>query len=188
VSAIFTRCLSSSKSYLCFLGLKTYTLIAVTYLLPGLIPDKAPPSDVNPLSKAYFSFGLQTPLVFHALVYAGSNHLDFLHSSDIFPNSPTPLSHKIIIIQKINEALANPSQALSDEVIFAILVLASQEVFMSKGTSSPFNSPLPNLQWLNIYGNFKFVPEHTKAIAEIITMRGGLENLKLYNLAEMIIG
>jgi len=155
--------------------------------MPGLIPDEPRPGEVNPLSKAWFTSGLRTPLLFHALVYSGSNHLDFMRWSNIFPNAPKPLSHKLVVIRKLNEALSDPSLASSDEVILAILILASQEVFMSKEiTRNPFNSPLRTLGWLNVYGNFKFVPQHVKAVGEIVTMRGGLENLKLNGLAEII--
>jgi hypothetical protein len=112
-----------------------------------------------------------------------------MHWSNIFPNAPKPLSHKLVVIQKLNEALSDPNQASRDEIILAILILASQEVFLSKtGHSSPFNSPFRSLSWLDVYGNFKFVPQHTKAVAELVTMRGGLENLELYGLAEIIAG
>lgn len=108
--------------------------------------------------------------------------------SNIFPNAPEPLSHKLIVIQKLNQVLPDPRQALRDEIILAILILAS-EVFISKSrNSSPFNSPLRSLRWLNMYGNHKPVPQHAKAIADIITMRGGLETLELYGLAEIIVG
>jgi len=59
---------------------------------------------------------------------------------------------------------------------------------MSKTERSPFNSPLTSLGWLNVYGNFKFVPQHVKAVGEIVTMRGGLENLELNGLSEIIAG
>ena len=127
------------------------------------------------------------PLLFHALVYSGSNHLDYMRYSNIFPNAAKPLSHKLIVIQKLNEALSDPKQATRDEVILAILILASQEVFMTKkGMRNPFNSPLQSLGWLNVYGNFKFVPQHTKAVADIVTMRGGLETIELHGLADII--
>jgi hypothetical protein len=158
-------------------------------MMPGLIPHEYRPGQISPLSKAWFTSGLRTPLLFHALVYSGSNHLDFMRFSNIFPNAPKPLSHKLIVIQKLNEALSDPSQASRDEIILAILILASQEVFLSKkGSRSPFNSPLRSLGWLNVYGHFKFVPQHVKAVGEIVSMRGGLETLELNGLAEIIAG
>jgi hypothetical protein len=170
-------------SYLDLLRLKTHTLLAVTCFLPGLMPDEAAPSEVDTLSKTWFTSALQTPLLFHALIYVGSNHLDFMRWSNIFPNAPEPLSHKLIVIQKLNQALSDPHQASRDEIILASDVFTSK-----KGNSSPFNSPLRSLRWLNMYGNYKPVPQHAKAVGDIITMRGGLETLKLYGLAEIIIG
>ena len=152
------------------------------------MPDEAALGEVNPLSKAWFKSGLQTPLLFHALIYVGSNHLDFMRWSNIFPNATQPLSHKLIIIQKLNEALSDPRQALRDEIILAILILASEVVISNKRNSSPFNSPFRSLKWLNMYGNTKFVPQHAKAVADIVTIRGGLETLELIDLAETIVG
>jgi hypothetical protein len=152
------------------------------------MPDEAALGEVDPLSKAWFTSGLQTPLLFHALIYVGSNHLDFMRWSNIFPNAPEPLSHKLIVIQKLNQALSDPRQASRDEIILAILILASEVFISKKGNSSPFNSPLRSLRWLNMYGNCTPVPQHAKAVADIITMRGGLETLKLYGLAEIIVG
>jgi hypothetical protein len=104
------------------------------------------------------------------------------------PNAPEPLSHKLIVIQKLNQALSDPRQASRDEIILAILILASEVFIGKKGSSSPFNSPLRSLRWLNIYGNHKPVPQHAKAIADIVTMRGGLETLELIGLADTIVG
>lgn len=174
-------------SYLDLLRLKTHTLPAVTCFLPGLMPDEVAPGEVDRLSKAWFASGLQTPLLFHALIYVGSNHLDFMRWSNIFPNAPEPLSHKLIVIQKLSQALSDPRQASRDEIILAILILASEVFISKKGNSSPFNSPLRSLRWLNMYGNYKPVPQHAKAVADIIRMRGGLENLELYGLAEIIV-
>jgi hypothetical protein len=175
-------------SCLDLLRLKTHTLPAVTCFLPGLMPGEVAPGEVDRLSQTWFASSLRTPLLFHALVYAGSNHLDFMRWSNIFPNAPEPLSHKLIVIQKLNQALSDPHQVSRDEIILAILILASEVFISKKGNSSPFNSPLRRLRWLNMYGNYKPVPQHAKAVADIIRMRGGLETLELYGLAEIIVG
>jgi hypothetical protein len=175
-------------SYLDLLRLKTHTLPAVTCFLPGLMPDEVAPGEVDRLSKAWFTSGLRTPLLFHALIYAASNHLDFMRWSNTFPNALEPLSHKLIVIQKLNQALSNPCQATGDEIILAILILASEVFISKKGNSSPFNSPLRSLRWLNMFGNHKPVPQHAKAVGDIIKIRGGLETLELYGLAEIIVG
>ena len=166
---------------------KLTAAVAITYLLPGLVPD-AENSTVNSVSKAWFTTGLTYPLLFHALVFAGSIHLDFMRWNTIYPNSPTALSHKLMVIQQLNMILSNPKEAYKDEVILAILILASHEARdKSEDKARPFNSPLMAAQWLNVYGNIQYVPEHMKAVMDLIAARGGLENLKLHGLAETIV-
>lgn len=128
------------------------------------------------------------PLLFHALVFAGSIHLDFMRSSSINPNSPVALSHKLAVIQKLNNVLSNPKEVQRDEVILAILILASHEARSdSENRMQPFDSPLKSAQWLNVYGNIEYVPQHMKAVMKLIALRGGIENLELHGLAETIV-
>ncbi|KAH6696761.1 hypothetical protein BKA61DRAFT_682973 [Leptodontidium sp. MPI-SDFR-AT-0119] len=161
---------------------------SITYLLPGLISDGSKAE--SSLCRAWFSSGLKHPLLFHALAFAGSIHLDFLRHEKIYPDSQVALSHKLTVIQTLNEVLKDPQTAASrDEIILAILILASHETMnMSRAKSSPFNSPLRKAQWLNVYGNFTHVPEHLAAVMELLSLRGGLESLELYGLAEIIVG
>jgi hypothetical protein len=111
--------------------------------------------------------------------------MDFLHQSQIYPNSPQALLHKIIAIQKLKEIMIDRSEALRDEVLLAIMLLASHEIkHVTKEKKKPFNSPLQQFQWLDLYGNLNHVPEHMKAITDILTLRGGLGNVKLPGLVE----
>ncbi|RDW72233.1 hypothetical protein BP5796_08267 [Coleophoma crateriformis] len=162
-------------------------LLVYTYGLPGLVPDDDPQFDVNPVSKAWFSSALTSPLLFHALVFAGSIHLDFLRWSRIFPDSPRALSHKITVLEKLKEAIADPEQALRDEVIMAIIILASHEAIdVRKFTKTPFQSPLSHTLWIDVYGSMIYVPEHIKAISDLVALKGGLEKVEFRGLAEII--
>lgn len=167
----------------------TYELMdhAVTYLLPGLVPD-GENNAVNPVAKAWFTAGQTVPLLFHALVFAGSIHLDFMRLSTIYPNSPIALTHKLVVIEQLNMIMSNPIEAQKDEVILAILILASHEARdQTENKIKPFDSPLMSAQWLNVYGNIQYVPAHMKAVMELIAIRGGIEHLKLHGLAETIV-
>lgn len=125
--------------------------------------------------------------MFHALVFASSIHLDFLRSSQIYPNKPVSLSHKLVVMREINKSLSDPDVALRDEVILAILILASHEVAnVAVVKESPFISPLRSAQWLNVYSTIMYVPEHVKAVLELVALRGGLENIRMNGLAEVI--
>jgi hypothetical protein len=113
-----------------------------------------------------------------------------MRCSQIYPNSPQAISHKLVVIKKLNEVIGDGSEfSSSDEVILAILILASHEILkVTEEDRKPFNSPLKRAQWLNIYGNIKYVPEHRKAVLDLLNQRGGLEALKLPGLAETIVG
>jgi hypothetical protein len=78
-----------------------------------------------------------------------------------------------------------------DDVILAVLALGTNEVeTMTKNMEyqarSPFNSPLSSAQWLDIYGSMSGVPEHVTAMRSLVGRRGGLENIELDGLAEIL--
>jgi hypothetical protein len=109
--------------------------------------------------------------------------------SKIYPNSPLALSHKLIVIQQINEIISTGGDASKDEVILAILILACHDVInFTEEKKKPFNSPLKKTAWLNIYGNLRQSPEHAKAVMELVALRGGIKSLNLPGLAEIIAG
>jgi hypothetical protein len=142
----------------------------------------------NAVARAWVSSSLKFPFLFHALLFAASIHRDFMRHSKIYPDSPQALSHKLIVIQKLNEYISKNKNASRDEVILAILVLSSHETMnVTEERRKPFNSPLKTAQWLNVYGNIVYVPEHMKAVLNLVNSRGGIENLKLHGLGETIV-
>ncbi len=83
--------------------------------------------------------------------------------------------------------MSDPHIASRDEIILAILVLASHEAMVEgERRGSPFNSPLRSAQWLNVYSSITYVEAHMKAVMELVKLRGGLENIEMYGLAETI--
>ena len=165
--------------------------------LADLIPNERPNNNnnngANTGSKAWFCFGLKSPLVFHALVFASSVHLDFLRSSKFFPDSPHVLSHKLTVIHKIKTLISKDSKPCFEDLVVAILMLAChEEVDTSPMTGAekkywPFNDPLGRGKWLNMYSGVRVIPEHRKALVDVVTMGGGLESIKLYGLADLVV-
>lgn len=94
------------------------------------------------------------------------------------------------MIRKLSKGITlNTAKAPSDEVILTILVLSSHELMsVTEEKRKPFNSPLKTTQWLNVYGNIEYVPEHMKAVMDLVNLRGGIEEIKLRGLAETIVG
>lgn len=165
------------------------TFKAVTYLLPGLIADGSTKDSPSLLTTSWISAALKTPLLFHALVFSASIHLSFLRTSTIHPNSRISLTHKQAVIQQLNDVLDSPTERIRDEIILAILILSSHEVMdLNPAEEMCFDSPLKKMQWLNVYGNIRNVQEHLIAVMNLVNLRGGVENLELYGLAELLIG
>lgn len=52
--------------------------------------------------------------------------------------------------------------------------------------TSPFNPPLPSLQWLDVYGSIIHIKEHTIALRDLVIRKGGLEQIELEGLAEVL--
>jgi hypothetical protein len=78
-----------------------------------------------------------------------------------------------------------------DEVILAVLALGTNEVEtmgvnMKQKVRLPFNSPLSSSQWLDVYGNIVPVPVHTTAMRSLVSRQGGLQNIQLDGLAEVL--
>lgn len=97
-------------------------------------------------------------------------------------------SHKVFVIQKLNSFISETRSDWPEEVILAILILATHEKLNAiEEKNKPFDSPLKRVQWKNVYGNSKYVPEHMKVVVELVNRKGGLENLKLIGLAETIV-
>jgi hypothetical protein len=162
-------------------------LVVVTYKIPGLFPDDEQTSGPNSVSIAWLGACQKLPLLFHALVLSSSIHLDIVRWSKFTGNSPTILSYKLTIFRLLGEIFreGNPAR---DEVILAILTLSSHEIMpLEEEKRNPFNSPLKSLQFLNIYGGIQFVPEHMKAVLDLITLKGGIENIGLPGLAECLV-
>jgi len=108
-------------------------------------------------------------------------------------DNPVRLYHKIQTMRLLQEELNKPSNICYDEVILAILALLANEVetiannIKENKIQSPFNSPLTSLQWLNIYGSISHIEAHVLALRTIVDQQGGLENIKLEGLAEVVL-
>jgi hypothetical protein len=67
--------------------------------------------------------------------------MDFLRYNQIYPNSVRALPHKLIVIRRPNEVVADGSEISSDDVILAILVLVSYQTLKVTGEMrKPSNS------------------------------------------------
>jgi hypothetical protein len=87
-------------------------------------------------------------------------------------NSPTILSHKSLIFRLLSEILGEGNDPVRDEVILAILELSYEIMPRIEEKRNPFNPPLTSLQFLNIYRRIQIVPQHKKAVLDVISLKG----------------
>jgi hypothetical protein len=92
-------------------------------------------------------------------------------------------------IKMVNEAIQNPSRALSDAVITSVGCLVHSgwdELMWDENLRSPFESPLTGLQFLDIYGSILTNSAHLSGLAQLIKLREGQEQTKVPALASII--
>ena len=129
-----------------------------------------------------------SPVVFYAFLHAISNHYDFVRGTQDASNSTAlmRLSYKTQTIKLVNEMLSNLDKEVPDELLAAVLVLASQGPCVGAGEVSRFKSPLASAQCLDHQGNLAFEPEHARGMVALVHLKGGLHNIKMRGIAEII--
>lgn len=126
--------------------------------------------------------------LFHAFLFG-----QFARNRLNAPYGSTHESHEMIVchletVKGINRSIQYGTTACSDENIIAVLALAiSGQLTVTKLPKAPSQGPLKALQCLDIYGGaLEKVPTHAAGLMKMVSMRGGLEELKLPGLAQQI--
>jgi hypothetical protein len=143
----------------------------------------------HPLSATWFQAMCRSRALFHSVIVLGARHLDFLRKSTSSSDSKFIISHKVRAIGELRDALADPTQASSDENILALLWMASAEMApedRSLVSKSAFNPPLPSGQWVDAWANCVSGTEHSNMMRELIEMRGGIEKIDIFGVARVL--
>jgi hypothetical protein len=163
---------------------------AITTLWPGF-HVRGPQGGKCGHPAAWLAKTYERPVVMHAMIFGAAVHMDVLRRPRINLENPIRLFHKVQTMKLLKEELQRPEKMPLDDVILAVLALGTNEVEtmtnnMGYQARSPFNSPLYSAQWLDIYGSMSSVPEHVTAMRSLVGRRGGLENVELDGLAEIL--
>lgn len=91
-------------------------------------------------------------------------------------------------IRRLNTIISDSSQALTDEVVLAIMTIAFSRY---ENTTIPTNwqphpSPLRRLQWLDVYCSLDLDRVHVLGLLQVISLKGGLHKIKIEGLAETL--
>ena len=93
-------------------------------------------------------------------------------------------------IKLINEAVRDPSRAVSDAVLLSVICMAHHqapvETNLSKHRKTAFNPPFQRMQWLDVYGCLPPNMIHIQGLLQLVQLRGGLDNIKLRGLRPTI--
>lgn len=91
-------------------------------------------------------------------------------------------------VKGINRSIQYDSTACNDDNILAVLALAiSGPAKNTTAAKVPSQGPLKALQCLDICGGaLEIVPSHAAGLMKMISIRGGLNDLKVPGLAQQI--
>jgi len=103
--------------------------------------------------------------------------------------TPQLLALQYRATQWLSKTMQDPALAASDETICAVMVLACSgaELTVPRSSRTCFDPPLKSMQWLDVYATVNMSEMHFRGLEQLINMRGGLENLEMDGVADIIV-
>jgi hypothetical protein len=136
----------------------------------------------------WFQKAVSERRLFHAFMYGQFARNRAAKGLLAKQDSPELVSCHSEAVREVNKRFQNPSTACEDENILAVMILAyNGHALTESPPKSPCQGPLKALQVLNIYGGaLDTVPVHIDGLAKMVSIRGGLQKLKLAGLGQRI--
>jgi hypothetical protein len=139
-------------------------------------------------SEVWMSKTVQNPALLSSMLYGAANHEFTLRQLEGAGEKQLQRQDRLQMmiaeheaIRRINTALQDPSQQLSDELILAIFFMGfsrcDETVFATRG--QPHRSPLRNLQWAEIYSLLDYDSTHIAGLCQIISLKGGIGPIRI---------
>ncbi|KAL1854701.1 hypothetical protein Plec18170_004792 [Paecilomyces lecythidis] len=168
---------------------------AAEELLPCLIPLLPDGEGRTKKSEFWLPLAVNNPALFSAIMYGTATHEQGRGRVER-PNS-LALEKKerlqIMIVEdeairRLNSIISDPSQALNDEIILAIMTVAFSRY---ENTTIPPSwrahlSPFRRLQWLDVYCSLDLDQVHILGLLQVVHLKGGLHEIKMEGLAETL--
>ncbi|KAJ5853208.1 hypothetical protein N7534_005751 [Penicillium rubens] len=160
---------------------------------PGLAPR---PNNVKAAANKWFDLSMADPALFTAFMFGALCHLRVQWQNNWVPGTVFgPRERRALqlcemeSIKLINQAVRDPSRAISDAVLLSVICMAhhqAEEKSAQQHRRTPFNPPFPRLQWIDVYGCLPPNMVHIKGLLQLIKLRGGLVNIPTEGLAATI--
>jgi hypothetical protein len=138
------------------------------------------------VKKVMMDMAMNSSLCFSTLIYAGATHKAFYQSTvvDQSKSAVLRLSTKLEIIRGLQASVQSAQTALTDETVFAMLILA----ILGKGEGvtgvvKREQRPLAAGQDADFYASMDYEWKHMDALMEIVKLKGGLGTIRLPGLA-----
>ncbi|GAD92698.1 conserved hypothetical protein [Paecilomyces variotii No. 5] len=168
---------------------------AAEELLPMLIPLLPDGEGRTKKSEFWLPMAVNHPALFSAIMYGTATHEQGRRRLER-PNSlalekQERLQIMIVedeAIRRLNSIISDPSRALNDEIILAIMTVAFSRY---ENTTIPPSwrahlSPFRRLQWLDVYCSLDLDQVHILGLLQVVHLKGGLHQIKMEGLAETL--
>ncbi|KAJ5180894.1 Protein of unknown function DUF3468 [Penicillium capsulatum] len=162
-------------------------------LWPGLIPTRDQRKETGQL---WSPLARSDPALFTSFMFASLCHrrMQWLNGSITKDSFDRELDQALELcemesISLINEAVHDPSRAISDAVLLSVICMAHHRATGNSGGGplrTPFNPPLRRLQWVDVYGCLRPNMVHVQGLLQLINLRGGLKNITTLGLRPTI--
>ncbi|KAF3384428.1 hypothetical protein F1880_001817 [Penicillium rolfsii] len=166
----------------------------ISVLWPGLIPKTI--TQAKKTSELWFPLALSDPALFTAFMFGSLCHQRVQWLKGWVPGSTFGAKEQRILqqcemesIKLISQAVRDPTRAVSDAVLLSVICMAHHQALEESPDQyrkTPFTPPFQRLQWLDVYGHLPPNMIHIHGLAQLLKLRGGLKNIKLYGLRPTI--
>lgn len=132
------------------------------------------------------NLAMDSPLLFHTLVFAGATHKAF-HQAQTVNNRKSQvlrLTCKGKALQTLRRALSAPETMCSDDVIFSMLLLASHGSG-EKVTAATYREKriLAAAQDAQFYASMEYEWSHMRGLLDVLRVKGGLQEISVPGVA-----
>ncbi|PKY00527.1 hypothetical protein P168DRAFT_275828 [Aspergillus campestris IBT 28561] len=164
---------------------------SVQILWPGLTPGNG----VSAV-RSWFPLSLSEPTLFTTFLYGSLSHQRVQWINRWIPEAAfSPRDQQLLhfcemeSIKLIQHDISQPDRAVQDAVILSVMCMAHNNADINdarRHRRTPFTPPMQRLQWLDIYGSLPPNLIHTRGLAQLVQIRGGLKNIRLPGLAPIL--
>jgi hypothetical protein len=149
-----------------------------------------PVFDEGVIKSAVLAGAMQSPAAFWTTIFAGATHNSYLLGG----HDPTGrektlrLSYKTHAITALNSEIQSLEGPASDELLLAIITLATHgsDEHVNSPTEEASLSPLASVHNFQYYSGMDWEEAHLKAVVHLVYQKGGLHSIKMPGLANAI--